>query len=358
MKQSLDSIRENYLNVTQSTAIKGWLAMGVLLCHVVPASGVVNGSFLSPLIASLGYLCVAMFFFLSGSGLAAQYQTKRDAYLKRFLKNRVLSIYLLTLFLILVYLVFRLLVGVQVSVIQLLQSFLFGNTIVSNGWYLQVILLFYLFWYLTTKFIKNERMQTVVLSVSVLAYMLFGLLFLSSFWYQSCLGFLLGIWWQKNKQKIDDWLFLKGKRLFLLAISFLAFCITYALAYRSVISRMDLLGVEFLATPKNFFTQTLFPSPVSMVFSCLSATAFVVLVLTINMIFVKQINCSVLRFIGKCSMEIYVLQGIPLHIFKTGVLKIENGWLYIVCVIAATVILAVIMQPIIRVITNIPKKYL
>ena len=358
MNQSLFSLKENYLSVKQSTALKGLFAIGVLVCHVVPASGLVANNILSPLLGSLGYLCVAAFFFMSGYGIAAQYYAKGEQYLKGFLKNRVLSIYLLTLFLIVVYAIFRILVGVQIPMFDLLQSFLIGNTIVSNGWYLQVVVIFYLFWYLTVRFIKKEKTQFIALLALVLTYMLIGRLFLSNFWYQSSLGFLLGVYWQKNKQKIDNWLFLKGKRPLMLILSFLGFFITYALSNSSFIKLIDTFCEKILSTPKNIFTNIIFCRDVRIVMACLSAVLFVIFILALNTIFSQLINCGLLKFLGKYSLEIYVLQGIPLHIFKVGILKIENGYLYIVCVILSTIILAVVMHPLIKFITNIPKKYL
>lgn len=77
-----------------------------------------------------------------------------------------------------------------------------------------------------------------------------------------------------------------------------------------------------------------------------------------SVLFGNLLNCRVLRFVGKLSMEVYVLQGISLHLFKVGALKIENGWLYIAVVIAATILMAVAMHPVIQFVTNIPKKYL
>ena len=339
MLQSLAVSQKEYLSKNQTTALKGMLALCVLLCHVVPASGVFQGSILSPLFGSLGYLSVAVFFFLSGYGIAVQYQAKKEYYLKTFLKNRVASIYCLTLFLTILYGVFRILVGVRFSLFEILQSLLIGNTIVSNGWYLQIVLLFYILWYLTTKHIKDEQARYAALCVAVLLYMLIGMLFLAHFWFQSSLGFLLGVFWQRNKQRLDNWLFFSRKRVFaVLSITVIAFCITYLLA------------------SKGFIPHKAISAIFRSVMSCLSAALFVVLVLMFNMLFGKVFNCNALQFVGKLSMEIYVLQGIPLHIFKTGKLSIGNGWLYIVCVIAVTVLLSIAMHPIIQFVTNIPKK--
>lgn len=208
MKRMVSANREQYLSKEQTTSLKGLLAIGVLLSHTVPAAKVFQGSILSPLVGSLGYLCVAVFFFLSGYGIMAQYQAKKEQYLKSFLRNRVLSIYLLTLFLILLYSGFYKLIGASVSRKALFQSFLIGDTIVSNGWYLQVVELFYIFWYITVEHIRRESAQFPALCVFVMGYMLIGMFCMAHFWYQSSLGFLMGVFWQRNKQKLDNYIYI------------------------------------------------------------------------------------------------------------------------------------------------------
>ena len=185
-------------------------------------------------------------------------------------------------------------------------------------------------------------MQFCVLSALVLGYMLLGVICLSHFWFQSSLGFLLGVFWKQNKQKLDEWLFQSKKNIFsVLAVDFVAFAATYLLATIGRISNN--------ANINNVFRT---------VMSCLSALLFVVVVLMLDILCGKVLNWGALRLFGSLSMEIYVLQGIPLHVFATGALKMKNGWLYIVCVVGATVLLAVAMHPVIRFITNLPKKYL
>lgn len=341
MFQALSVNRDQYLNQEQSGALKGLLAVAVLLCHVVPMSGVFYGSILSPLIGSLGYLSVAVFFFLSGYGIMAQYHSKKEQYLNTFLKNRVLSIYFLTLFLIVVYSIFHISIGAKISATIFIQSFFIGNSVVSNGWYLQVVILFYVFWYLTIKYTRIQQTQFVLLCVLIIGYMVIGFYFMDHFRYQSSLGFLLGIFWQQKKQKLDDWLFSSKKhQIAVIMTAFFTFAVTYILSVKGSFINPDITAI------------------VKSVMSCSSAAAFVILTVLINVVLGALLNCKVLRFLGKYSMDIYVFQGIPLHLFKEGVLGVSNGLLYIVTVCAATILLSVTIHPVTQLVTNIPRKYI
>ena len=196
--------KEEYLSKENTQALKGLLAIAVLLSHAVPKSEVFYGSVLSSLFGSLGYLSVSVFFFLSAYGISLQYEKRKEDYLNNFPKNRILSIYLLNVFLVVVYGIYHALVGNELTVPMIFQSLLIGNSIVGNGWYLQVIVLFYLIWYLCTHAIKSEKIRIHAISLSLIAYIVISACFLGGTWYVCTLSFLLGVFYHKEKEKIDN----------------------------------------------------------------------------------------------------------------------------------------------------------
>ena len=333
--------KHDYLSQQQTVALKGLLALCVLTSHVVPASGVFSGSILNPLVASLGYLSVSVFFFLSGYGIMAQYAMKREQYLEKFLRNRILSIYLMTFFLVILYAVFHTFAGNQFPISQLLQSLTFGATIVPNGWYLQVVTLFYLIWYLSFRFVDRSNVRSTAICVAILMYMCIAAVFLSTTWWECSLSFLLGICWQKNKERIDEMIFaVRGRWALLLAGVLATFCLCFLLASKRFLP---------LSTETDFLFR--------MFFRVLSSALFVVLAL-LAVGCIDFTKCSVFCFLGRYSIEIYILQGIPLHLFKTGVLAVRNGWLYVSCVVIGTILISVMLHPVIQVVANIPRKQL
>lgn len=331
--------KTDYLSLPQTAALKGILAICVLLCHTIPASKVFYGNILSPLIGSLGYLSVSVFFFLSGYGIMTQYSIKKEKYLHSFLKRRVLSIYLLTVFLIAIYWIFHRLLGQNDPLYSIISSFLIGNTIVSNGWYLQVIVLFYLIWYLCVYFIRIPKLRSVALGGAIILYMFAAaLLFSGSTWYECSLSFILGMLFQQNRERIEQTFFKTKHRyirwLILVACLFAGFYVAVHITYPVNVSINGIIRIGF---------------------KCLSSPLFCMLVILVLAVLNLE-QCRILRYLGKISIEIYVLQGIPLALFRWKSLCIEKGWLYNIVVIASTIILAVAMHPLIHFIMKIPQK--
>ena len=151
--------------------LKGILAICVLLCHLWGSLVQENASLVSGIagrglgvvMMSLGYLAVSMFFFLSGYGLMVQYKKRGETYTKSFLQKRVLPLYLLCVILIVFYWGARTVFGESVSVGDLVRSFFFGGTVISKGWYLQSILVWYLLFYVCFRLVKKENHQLLAL---------------------------------------------------------------------------------------------------------------------------------------------------------------------------------------------------
>ena len=61
-------------------------------------------------------------------------------------------------------------------------------------------------------------------------------------------------------------------------------------------------------------------------------------------------------FLGKLYLEIYVLQGFFLNIFKSNILHIHNPLLYGLSVIICTILMAYILHPLFQKIIKVFKK--
>lgn len=318
--------KEHVLNLSTCNCLKGILACMILLCHLHGRVQLFRVGPLGGLLTSFGYLAVSVFFFLSGFGLTESAQLKSN-YIKTFPNKKLLPFFLICAFTIFIYLIRDLLVGNGFSILLFIQSFLFGDTLVDNGWYLQTQLLFYLLFFIAFRLAKTKR--TLILFVGAGLYCLFCVLFgLSSTWYEAGLCFPLGVFYSENKNKIQTFIF-SNKLKFI--FSFLSLVLLFAIFY--VFGNKPYLPDSLRIVCKILS---------SLLFACVS-TLFVLVV---------NINNPITRFLGKISLEIYLLQGIFLNLFK-GPIYIESDFIYILLIILCTLLFAVLTHPVYKFISKL-----
>ena len=317
--------RTEYLSKNNLDCLKCVFAFAIIICHLFSKTkfGVDLG--LGPIFTSLGYLSVSIFLFSSGYGLTISYINKGKQYLNGFLIKRVLPIYIINALLVLLYALYDLISGNAISLKIVFQSFLFGNTVVKYGWYIQMILLFYILYYFIIKYFSLNK-GMIVLSVFIVLYCLFcGLSGLSSTWYECSGAFLLGILWAKNKLRIDNGCNSK-KYLFFLIADVILFGTTYIFG-----------NVKFM------------PEILRITIKFISAVLFVIMMLLIIMRI--KINFQPIKFLSKYFFEMYILQGLFISLFNE-VFIIENTALYCATCIGCTIITAIIIHPVLQLINK------
>ena len=314
------------LDIKTSSCLKGILACMVLICHMHARVSLFSSNILGTIFTAFGYLSVATFFFLSGYGLK-EAASKKEHYVSNFPKKKLLPFFCICCFTILIYLIRDICVGNDVNILTLVQSFLFGNTIVDNGWYLQTQLLFYIIFYLVYNFVKNKRSFALIFIIAL--YCVFcAVAKLSTTWYEASFCFPLGILYSENKHKINSILF-KNKTRHLISILcvLIVFIITLFFGNKPFLSECFRIPLKLISS----------------VFFCL------LVLTTVTLINIKN---PITEFLGKISLEIYLLQGIFLNLFKEQFV-IDNDWIYIICVVLFTLLLAFLFHPIYKRIGNI-----
>ncbi len=254
-----------------------------------------------------------------------QSQSKGREYVKEFPLKRLLPYYCTYLMLCLIYSLFRLIFLDGVTLKLLLSSLFWGSTVVGNGWYLQVQFLLYIMFYFSYRWVENKKIAFGILSTFIASYILFCLYIqMVTTWYESCLAFLLGIFWGTHKEKIEGCIF-KKYGVFLISTS-ICFCVA-------------IIGMRLF---KNEVVSVLFKMSSSVVFCPLVILTF----------YKIKINNIVMRKIGNYSFGIYVMQGIPLDLFHSQRIYLHNDWLYFSAVLIVTLILTVIFEPIHRIVNR------
>lgn len=312
--------RQTGLTKKNCQSLKGILAILILVHHLYQHSGIFNGSVIGYGLQALGYFVVAVFFFLSGYGLTSSYTLKGKNYLKTLPKRRILPLYIIEILLICFYTVEWLLLGHSIGILPIVQSFLFGNTIVANGWYIQVQLMLYILFVITFLLLTKKK-AIVAMGVECVLYIVIAYLCnLSATWYVTILSFFIGILWNDKQEYIDKILGSK-LRFVLITVGALAIC----------------LG--------SYVVRKLFTSDIiNSILLIISSSMFTVLIASI----VSKISvcCKLTEILGKISLEIYVMQGAFLVLFHSGVVYIENAYLYVLLCLICTIAFSFAVHPI------------
>lgn len=312
----------DYLSKEISLCLKGICALLILMHHLNQRTLVLAGTFVGEMFDLLGFLAVSVFFFYSGYGLMYSVNSKGEGYLGGFLKKRVLPIYVIYLFLTLLSCGATLLTGIKLTLTMVVNAVFLIDTLVTYGWYLQAIIIFYLVFYFAFVLFKQNSARLTVISAFVVGYMIaLHINDAAPATYISSLSFLLGIFWSLNTEHIDK--LLKNRKM-IISLWCGLFSI-FAL----------LLLVSMFKSDKNIRW------PLRMIVSPLFVTVLLPAVQLITQKCAGLINNRVTTLLGTISLEIYVCQGYFFDIFESGVLQIENRYVYIVMVAVCTVLMAI-----------------
>lgn len=332
-KASSCSLNWNYLSKDNTDCLKGIFSVFVVICHMRGRILTLNDTLLGALCTAMGYLSVAIFFFVSGYGLMASYQKKGKQYIEHFGRTRILPFYMVILLAVAIYAVYELAIGEYFTISDLIKSITFGNVIIKNGWYLQAALVLYIFFWVVFKYLSQLRMQLSAILFCCIGYILLCIaLNMGTYWYESVFCFFLGLIWCAYQEKIDKKINQKGRYYAFLIVSFLLFCMTLILGNTGLLIFNGLI----------------------VACKMISAVCFVLFVLFLIMKI--NIQNAVTQKLGVISLEIYVMQGIPMTFLRGGAQwYIKNDLLYIFLVIVCTLFLAMVLHPIVQAIYKIFK---
>lgn len=316
-------VNNDYLGVNSTNGLKGLLALGIVFHHlsqwVTTGTEFVNFKY-------MGTYIVSVFFFISGYGLYVQNNRKED-YLDNFLSKRLSKI--LTPFIAIssIYLIYRSINGQVLSSLFFIDLFRKGSTVIYNGWFVDIIILMYIFFYISFKIFSNRTVAILVNTLLIVGYIILAIkLGYGFWWYNSSLPFVLGLLWAKNKKYIDEIL---NKYYFIILV-----CITSLLfishQYSFVLKKLhivDSYSYAFLANIDNVIF-----------------TIFFILI-------VRKIDFSnkYLLFLGKISFELYMIHGLVISIFgKYFITSRLNDVVFTILVAVTSITLAWIINSIVR----------
>ena len=315
---------KEYLSVESTSGLRGFLAIGIIFHHL--SQWVTSGEEFSNF-SYMGTYIVSIFFFLSAYGLYFQNENKKN-YLDNFLVKRLSKILVPFFSISLIYMFYRFVNGQLMDLDFFANLFKKGSTIIYNGWFVDIIILMYIFFYISFKFFRNKSISIVINTIFVIGYICLAIkLGYSVWWYNSALAFVIGLIWAKNQNKIDRFL----DRYYFIAIILVTVLLFFSHKYNILLKYVHL---------EDSYSYALAANLDNIIFTIY----FIIL-------FLKKINFSnvYLTLIGRISFELYMIHGLVISILeKIFVSSRVNDVLFTFFVLMISLILAWIINKLVN----------
>ncbi|MBQ7660935.1 MAG: acyltransferase [Clostridia bacterium] len=306
--------------------MRGFLSVLVIFHHL--AQRTTEGLLFSQL-SHIGYLLVAVFFFFSGYGLQKSYILSAT-YQKQYLRRRILPI-LLTYTVVTALFWGMYAIGGQVySFGEVISAIIHGSPIVDFSWYIIIILVFYIVFWLLMILCKDNYVGMIIgAGVWYLLHVIFCIIMgYGTWWYNTSHILIVGMIFATFEEKITDCF---KKHYYVLASLFFG---AFAFLFFAGNALISFTGVKDL----------------SLVLKMVCALLFVFVVLAYTMKF--EIGNPILAFLGKTSLEVYLVQGLLMSGLRSGIVYIQNETLWAL----ATVLGSVALGALIHFLLGIPLK--
>ena len=209
---------------------------------------------------------------------------------------------------------------------ELIKSLTFGGTIIVFGWYLQVQLVYYLFFYFIYRYCRAERRIVAMVCLHVIYLFMCIFVGLPSLFYERTFIFVFGMVWCIKRQEIDAWLEKGAHAIILWLLSLALFAIFYVC---SMIIHNEFVTIAARGISYFFFV--------------------IVVVLFFRRMEVRNL---ITKFFGRISLELYVMQGIAIEVFRSEYVYLNNPIAYIAVSTAVSILLACLLHPVIKYIYN------
>lgn len=265
----------------------------------------------------LGQLMVVTFLFYSGYGMMCSIMKKGNAYIKPLFKNKFLNLLLHFDIAVALFVIMNLALGVKINLKNTLLAFTTWTSIGNSNWYITIVLGMYLIIILAFSVFRKHELPALI-SVSVLTVVFACILIKAGkqeWYYNTLLVFPVGMWYAYFKKYIDKFVMKNNTiyMLFMLVIS--AAVVLFAVCYK-------FRGLYL---------------PVYWVYAC----SFMMLIVLITM--KVKIGNPILSMLGRHVFSIYILQRIPMTVFKRMGLNANNMLFFFLC-FAVTLLMSAVFD--------------
>ncbi len=329
---------EDFLDYSVMKGIQGFTAMAVILHHVtqtVTQYGQFNKGLIN-IFVDAGVLFTGLFFFCSGYGLMTSLLEKED-YLDGFIRRRLPAIVVPFFVCNWLFIAVNLATGYSPKPLELV-AYISGIVLMNDQmWFIVELAVLYIAFYLIFRKRKSDRKALITMAIFIalmtgVSLLLghdnlpstLGLWFYGEWWYNTTWLFFVGLLVAKYKENVVG--FAKKNYVWLLPV---------ALVINALIS----ITSTYILYGFGYYTS----SNLDKLITAVTQSAMVaIFVLSFFLITMKlRFKNSVLSFMGKRALEIYLLQ----NIFITKLHSIiENDLLFYLGVYVGTLVLAIVIH--------------
>ncbi len=327
-------MQNSLISKEHSDGLKGWMCIAVLIHHLAIFSGIFDNTWFGHFLYLLGSWAVAVFLFLSGYGLYCSYAEKGMDYLKGFFRKRFLPLYASYAVAVVVYFTYDFKTGM--TAVKVIKSLTWGGTIVSFGWFFQMLFVMYLLFFFVFRFCKNKYLKSGIIGAVLLTYLIFAHCF--GQYDTPIIAFATGMIAGVHRASIRR--FIQKYTGLVMPISFMAFFAVYMLYVLGTIMGKFQMGYVTWGALSVLAGQGIIWFAVCICTICEKHRA-------------RMIDNPVMQTIKKISFEVYVLQGIVIRSLS---LIIENRVIFFFAAFAAVMILAVPFHFVIKMINKLIKE--
>lgn len=336
----LRSYNEEFMSLQESKAVQAICAILIMFHHM--SQQLVNCKEIQFLLDA-GILFVAIFFFCSGYGLIKSMQQKPD-YVKHFLGKRLVVVLVPFYIINLIYMIFMYIGGMYSDLsgkklaIELLLNFSGIKLVNGNAWFIVVITIIYVLFYVFFRYCY-EFVAFVLMGIVLTAYTGIGLYldhgswwFQGEWWYNTVFLFYAGLLFARFEKSI-----LKGfKKLYYVLLPAAVGIFIYLFHYSVKILYKYSYWCEY--------DPTLSRQEIIMHrFMCLWPQILVMLVFVIGVLLIMlklHFSNPVLNFLGKISLELYLIHGLFIDLFHSEFFNIQKDEFYVGAVVLASIVSA------------------
>ena len=310
----------DYMSKDTTGAINGIFVLLVFMCHIsgYMKLGGSSDTIWLDLKSWLGQLVVVTFLFYSGYGMMCSIMKKGTPYVKGIFRRRFLSLFAHFDIAVLLFLLMNLALGIMTKTRTTLLAFTTWESIGNSNWYITAVLCLYLILIVSFLIFRKHRLPGLIAMTVLTCGLAFALIKVGkpAWYYNTLILFPLGMWYAYLKKYIDKFV-MKNNYIYML-------CITVAVAAFAVGHKYRSAGL-----------------PVYWAW----ASAFMLIVVLVSMKI--KIGNPALSMLGKHVFSVYILQRIPMTIFKRLGL-VNNNLNYFILCFAATLLMAIVFDALMK----------